>query len=533
MKASSSHLVRSTVIVGGGTGLSRALGFVREMLMAAFFGTSLAQSAFVVAFRIPNLFRRLFGEGALSSAFIPVFTESLEKEGHDKAWQLAGRVMAMLGTLLAAIVLSGIVIISLVVRSADTGGMTGLVLDLLRIMLPYMFFICLVALCMGILNSFHHFVLPAYTPVLLNVFWIGTLVLICPRFGDTTTQRIYGVAWGVLVAGVVQLAVQAPMLVRYGFRGRLSLRWTADRRVHRILALMGPAALGMGITQVNVFVDTMLAAWIGTWAPAALSFSERLIYLPLGIFATALGTVLLPVFSGQVARSEPQEIKRTLNGALKSILLIMTPAATGLLVLARPIVELVFERGEFTEFSTTLTSRALMFYAPGLLVFSLYKVLVPVFYAMQDTRTPVRVALRVLLLNVVLNITFLLTWPLHFKHAGLALATVLASVVSVLALGWLLHRRIGSPGWKQVLHTALRAVIASAIMGAASVAVHSALAAAFSSGGAPVLTARLVSVAAAIAAGIVVYAVLAFLLCRNECRAVLSTLLSRKRGDAS
>ncbi|MBN1557514.1 MAG: murein biosynthesis integral membrane protein MurJ, partial [Lentisphaerae bacterium] len=306
----SDRLVRHTAVVGSWTGLSRLLGFVREILMAALFGTSTAQSAFVVAFRIPNLFRRLFGEGALSSAFVPVFTDSLAHEGREAAWTLAGRVMALLSVVLSGIVLIGVAAATGYLHAGDPAPRTELVLALLRIMLPYMLCICLVALCMAVLNSFHHFLVPAATPVLLNVLWIGALVWVCPHFGETPEARIVGVAWAVLAAGVVQLAVQIPVLVRYGFRGRLSLRWRGDRRVWRVLALMGPAALGLGITQVNVVIDTLLALWIGSWAPAALSFSERLIYLPLGLFATALGTVLLPTFSHQAARNDPAGMRR-------------------------------------------------------------------------------------------------------------------------------------------------------------------------------------------------------------------------------
>ena len=527
-RSSHSHVVRSTALVGTCTGMSRLLGFVREILMASFFGTSLAQSAFVMAFRIPNLFRRLFGEGALSSAFIPVFTETLQKEGRDEAWALAGRVMGMLGALLTAVSVLGILGVSVCMTRVSATANVALVLDLLRIMLPYMIFICLVALCMAVLNSFHHFLLPASTPVVLNVIWILTLVLVCPKLGDTRAERIYGVAWGILIAGVVQLAIQVPMLIRYGFRGRVPGGWWADRRVRRVLLLMGPAAVGLGITQINVLADTMLAFWIGPWAPASLSFSERLIYLPLGVFATALGTVLLPVFSGQATREESDGMKTTINRSLRSLLFVMIPAAAGLLVLARPIVEVAFERGEFDAWSTTLTARALAFYAPGLVVFSLYKVFVPAFYAMKDTSTPVRVGIRVVALNVVLNVTFLLTWPTYYKHAGLALATVLAGCVNAGALGWLLHRRIGSPGWIQIFRDALRVLCASALMAVAVWWCHAAMRAGLADKGLPDVVSRLSAVSASIGAGVLAYGLLAFLFCRSALSELVAGIRSRR-----
>jgi len=508
--------------------VSRLLGLAREILMASFFGTSLAQSAFVMAFRIPNLFRRLFGEGALSSAFIPVFTETLEKEGKEEAWALAGRVMGMLGTVLVTVSVAGIVGVSVAMGHVSPTANVVLVLDLLRIMLPYMVFICLVALCMAVLNSFHHFLLPASTPVLLNVIWILALVVVCPRLGDSPVERIYGVAWGILVAGVVQLAIQVSVLVRYGFRGRFPGGWWADPRVRRVLLLMGPAALGMGITQINVLVDTVLAWWIGPWAPASLSFSERLIYLPLGVFATALGTVLLPVFSGQTAREETEGMRITINRSLRSLLFVMIPATAGMLVLARPIVELVFERMEFDAWSTTLTARALVFYSPVLVTASLYKVFVPAFYAMKDTSTPVRVGIRVVALNFLLNVTFLLTWPTYYKHAGLAMATVLAGCVNAGALGLLLHRRIGSPGWKEILSDAVRVLCASAVMAVAARWCHGAIAGVLADSGLPSVVSRLVSVSAAIGVGVLVYGVLAFLLCRSALRELLDGIRSRK-----
>lgn len=494
------------------TGLSRALGFVREILMAGAFGTSLAQSAFVVAFRIPNLFRRLFGEGALSAAFVPVFTDSLVKDGRPAAWSLAGRMMTMLGMLLVLLVGAGIAIATLCLTTADLSLKAELVLSLMRIMLPYMFFICLVALCMAILNSFKHFLLPAATPVVLNIVWIGTLLFISPRFGDSPQLRIYGVAWGILAAGLVQLLMQVPLLMRYGFRWRLPVDWFDDARVHRVLVLMGPAALGMGITQVNVFIDTMLALWIGPWAPAALSFAERLIYLPLGVFATALGTVLLPVFSEQVSESRPDALKRTLNRSLRTLLMVMIPAATGLLVLAHPVVRTVFERGEFTALSTLLTSRALRCYAPGLVVFSLYKVFVPAFYAMHDTRTPVRVGAVMVGVNFAMNLTFILTLPEYYKHAGLALATVIAGALNAVTLAVLLTRRIGSPGWIQIAFSALRSAGASVVMAVAAVGCYRWAAAWLPDG----TGSRVLSLLLAIGVGVLVYAALALVLCRAE-----------------
>lgn len=528
---STDRIYRSAAIVGAATGLSRLLGFVREVLMASFFGTSLAQSAFVVAFTIPNLFRRLFGEGALSAAFIPVFTGTLEREGRDAAWALGRRMLSLLSVVLGAIVCVGLVVCTLVLLREDTGARTALIVSLLRIMLPYMLFICLVALCMAILNAFRHFAVPAVAPVLLNVVWIFTLVGICPFLPEDDVLRIHVVAWGIVAAGALQLLAQFPVMRRFGYRLRFETDWR-DPRVRRVLVLMAPAALGMGIHQVNVLVDRLLAVWVADWAPAALNFSERLIYLPLGVIATALGTVLLPTFSAQAAAARRDDMLRTLAQALRAVLLIMTPATVGLLVLAGPVVWLSFAwpGGAFDADSAWQTLRALQFYAPGLLVFSLYKLLTPVFYAQQDTRTPVRIGVWAVVLNLALNILFILTWPTDIRHAGLAAATVLSSGASCLALAVLIQRRVGSPGWRALGGSLLRCLLASAIMAwCAHTVTHALLPDAL-----PMTwttkARQGVAVLAGVATGIGVYALLVPLLCRPEWRAVRARYAG-KRGS--
>jgi len=516
--------MRSALVVSAGTVLSRSLGLVREILMAWFFGTSMAKSAFDVAFRIPNLFRRLFGEGALSAAFIPVFTETLERNGHGAANRLAGRILALLAVTLAMIVGGGVLAAGTARIWIEPGARAAAVLPLLQIMLPYMFFICLTAFFMALLNSMGHFAVPALTPVLLNLVWIAALLILCPRFGPDPGRRIYGVAWGILAAGILQLAVQAPVVLGFGFRPRLSLDWQ-DPTVRRVVALMGPAALGMGVVQVNALVDSVLALTVAGWAPAALTYAERLIYLPLGVIGTAMGTVLLPTFARQAARRRPDDIRATLGAALRNLLLVMTPAAVGLGVLARPIVELLFvwKGGQFDPRSTMLTGRAVVFYAPGLLLFSVQKILVPAFYALQDMRTPVRIAIRVVGLNLVLNILFVLTWPFEFKHAGLACATVLASAANGLALARVLHRRVGSPGWRRVLGTAARVAAASAVMGAAAWLVNGRVSAAVARTALSPKVGQLAAVAASVGAGIVVYLALGAAICRREWREWLET----------
>lgn len=504
----------ATRTVSLGTAASRAFGLLRSILMASLFGTSLAQSVFVIAFRIPNLFRRLFGEGAMSAAFIPVFADTLEKDGLDQANRLAGRVATLLSVTLAMIVAGGLLVILSLRHWAPVSDRAALFLTLLGIMLPYLFFICLVALCMAMLNSFHHFFVPAFTPLLLNAVWIATLLWIAPRFGDRPEERIHGVAWGILAAGALQLLVQFPVLAKFGIRPPL-LFSLHDKRLQRVLRAMGPAAIGMGVFQINVLVDSLLAWWVADWAPAALGFAEMIVYLPLGIFGTALGTVLLPVFSRQAARNAEDGIRSTLAQSLAGLMALMIPAAFGLMVLAQPVVQLIYEwpGREFDALSTLQTARALVFYAPGLIVFGAYKTLVPAFYALKDTRTPVRVGMGVVGLNFLLNVLFILTWPVGFKHAGLACATVLASAINCAVLIWLLQRKIGVLVWRPVAKTMIGSLLAAGLMAVAVFAFHAWIRPyAARATGLPLKAQEALCVGAAIALGALIYGAIHFVL---------------------
>lgn len=452
------------MLVGAFTSLSRTLGMVRDLLTAGVFGTSLSMSAFVIAFRIPNLFRRLFGEGALSSAFVPVFMESRKRDGEASAWQLASRVLSLTGVVLIMLTAAGILFAGWMMADVQDGTQRAIILPLTRIMLPYMFFICLAALTASILNSYHHFTIPALSPSMMNIVWIISVLFVCPMMGDTLEEKIFGLAWGVLASGVIQLGMQLPVLKRYGFSFKFSLVWN-DPRVWKVFLLMGPATIGLAVTQINVMVNSLLAAWIGPWAPAALFYSERLLYLPQGILATAMSTVLLPVFAGHTAEKRNDELLRTMNHTLRMLIFVMTPAAMGLLALSRPIIQMLFEWGEFNAHSTDLTTIALQCYAPGLFVFSLSKVFVPAFYAHQDTRTPVKIGIACVLLNLGLNIFFILTLPTNLKHAGLAASTVIAEAFNGITLGWYVNKRMGSPGWAMMFLSAGKALAAALLMG--------------------------------------------------------------------
>ncbi len=466
------RLVRSAFKVGSFTLLSRFLGLIRDILTASVFGTSSAMSDFVVAFRIPNMFRALFGEGALSSAFVPVFMKTRADSGEPAAWTMARKVVTVVGVGLAAMVAAGIgLAYALEYAAPNLIEHAPQVLPLARIMFPYMLFICLAALSQAILNSYHRFSLPAFTPSLLNITWILFVLLVCPRMGPGPAEQIFGVAWGVFAAGLVQLIAQLPTMIHLGYRPGIS--WdTKDERVRRVFTLMGPTALGSSVTQVNVMINGLLARWAADWAPAALFFAERLLYFPQGILATAMSTVLLPVFSGHAARNDQEQMRATLNHALRTLLFVMAPAAVGLLVLAGPITQMLFASGRFNQESVSHTAIALQFYAPGLFVFCLAKVFVPAFYALHNTKTPFRIGLVSVGLNFCMNWFFILTWPTDLKHAGLALSTVISEAFNGITLGYALHRAIGSPGWRGILITAGRALGGSIVMAAVVIFTH-------------------------------------------------------------
>jgi putative peptidoglycan lipid II flippase len=499
------RVIRSAFKVGGFTSLSRVLGLVRDVLTANLFGVSSVMSDFVVAFRLPNLFRALFGEGALSSAFVPVFMATREKDGDAAAWTVARKTATVVAAFLLLLVILLILGTYAIERAnPDLAARAPHLLPLMRIMLPYILFICLAGLLMAMLNACRRFSIPALAPSLLNVVWIGFVLFVCPRLGSTPEQQIYGVAAAVFVAGLVQVGVQIPALVRLGFRPGFT--WdVADERVRRVFKLMGPTALGQSVSQVNVMVNALLARWAAPWAPASLFYAERLLYFPQGLLATAMSTVLLPVFSGHAARGDTAELRNTLNHALRTLLFVMIPASVGLLVLAGPIVQMIYGSGRFDAAAASHTAIALRFYAPGLMVFCLAKAFVPAFYALQDTRTPFRIGLRAVALNFVLNVAFVLTWPFEYKHAGLAFSTVLSESAHGIALGVLLHRRLGSLGWRSVFAAAARALACSAAMALALLIAHPALTHAWRAASLGGKAQEIAFVLSAIAVGIAVY----------------------------
>jgi len=456
----SGQLLRSTVNVSGMTLLSRLLGFVRDMVIARYFGAGAGADAFFVAFKIPNFLRRLFAEGAFSQAFVPVLSEYRSNKSHAEVQQLVGRVSGALGVVLLGVTALAIVAAPVLVTIFAPGFLQyedkfALTVSMLRITFPYLLFISLTALAAGILNSYGRFAIPAVTPVLLNICLIVATVWMAPHMA----QPVVALAWGVFIAGIAQLVLQIPSLLKLNLLPRPRLVRN-DEGVRRIGRLMLPAIFGSSVAQINLLFDTLIASFLVTGSVSWLYYSDRLVEFPLGVFGIALATVILPSLSRHHARAAQQNFADVLDWALRWVLVIGLPATLGLLVLAGPMLATLFQYGEFSEHDVRMASRSLMAYAAGLLPFILVKVLATGFYSRQDTRTPVRIAVVAMISNMVLNV--MLVFPL--AHAGLALATSIASYVNAGLLYRGLRRQQvyrPRPGWRPL---ALRVIVANAVM---------------------------------------------------------------------
>jgi len=460
--------------------LSRVLGLARDIICASFFGTSLAWDAFVVAFKIPNLFRRLFGEGALSSAFIPVFTEYLETKGKKDAWELVNVTGTLLFIILGSLVVIAEISFSIIPTVFSLNSKWELVLSLLLITFPYVMFICMVAFAMAVLNSLKHFLMPALAPVALNACWILGVLFLTPAFGDTLDTKIFGVAVVILIGGMIQLAIQLPVLRKEGITFWPSLHFSHPG-LKRIIALMLPIIFGLAVVQINVLMDSFIAIAFAkppdgaehfslagitipypleTGAASVLYYGDRLIQFPLGVFGIAMATAVFPYFSTYAARKDWTNFTDTFNQAIRVILFIGIPASVGLILLRRPLVELFYERNAFTAESTFRTSTVILFYAIGVWAYSASHVIIRAFYSIQDTKTPVKVGAGMVALNLILNLT--LIWFL--REGGLALATAISATIQIIILFVLLRKKLNITGHKHIITSAIKTLIATFFM---------------------------------------------------------------------
>ena len=516
-------ILKNTAIVGGLTMVSRLLGLVREVLQADLIGAGIAQSAFTLAFAVPNMARKLFGEGALTAAFVPVFKGEVERVGVAKAAQLARAVMTMVLLLLALAV--GVALAGLVAADALSGWMafTGsdrqsLILSLVIILIPYMLAICAAAFGMGILNSLGRFTAASLMPALLNVGWILALVALLFFPALTVAVRIRIVAGAILVAGCGQAAFMFACMARVGVSPKPLFEGWRSEKVKLVWRNLGIAALGAGAVQVNYMLDQLLAQLASGWAAGVIGYAERLMDLPLGVIGVAFGTVLLPTFAGFFAKGELDSARAALASSVQSLLFVMLPAAAGLFVLAPEITAVIYEHGEFDALSTLRVSRALAVYALGLGFFGFQKSLIPWFQAQNDMKTPLRVSVATVVLNAILNILAVFGLPVEWRHVGLAGSTVCCAAFGCALLLSAAIRKNGSTGLRVTILPLAKMLFAAVLMAAAIALVR------------PLIVTRLSPLFALgllIASGVAVYALLSLVAMRDQLRPLKRKLCRR------
>ncbi len=434
-------LVKSMSVISLGTLASRILGFVRDIILAKFLGTGFQADALFVAFRIPNLFRDFVGEGATNSAVVPVFSEHLVKEERTRFWRFVSGVLVLAVAVLAVLSVLGVLLAPIIVRLIAPGFMEypeklSLTVSLTRIMFPYLFFIGLTAYSMAILYTFRKFTAPAFSPCLLNI-----AIIVSAAYSFWYMKNpVYGIAVGILVGGFLQMAVQIPPLYRIGFRFQTPILWHHPG-IRQIWTLLIPRMVGAGVYQLTIFVDTFcasLASIVGAGGISAIYYSNRIIQLPMGVFSIALASAVLPTLSSLAAEKNTDRLRETIIFALENMFFIMVPISVLTMLMSRPIIHALFERGEFDAYSTSITSSALLFYAIGLFAFGSIKILVSCFHALQDTRTPVKVSAACLAINATLN--FILMIPM--KVAGIAFASSIAALINFSVLLLILEGRV-------------------------------------------------------------------------------------------
>ena len=463
-------MVRSGAIVSSMTFISRILGFIRDQVFAILFGAGPMTDAFVVAYKIPNLFRRLFGEGAFAQAFVPVFTEYKEKRDAAALRDLAAHVSGTLGGILLVLTTAGVAGAPLVILLFAPGFVKdanhyALAVDMLRYSFPYLFFISLTAYAGAILNTHGKFAVPAITPVLLNICLISAALF----FSDNTDPPIMAVAIGIFVAGVVQLAFQIPFLMQLNLLPKPRWKWRHSG-VQRVFKLMLPAMFGSSVSQLSILLDTVLASFLVAGSVTWLYFSDRLVEFPLGVFGIALATVILPRLSQQHAQNAPEAFNQTIDVAIRLGLIISLPSTLGLVMLASPMLTTLFQYGEFSAHDTLMSARSLTAYSLALPGFVMIKLLAPGFFARQDTRTPVQIGIRALFFKMLLSISMIavmIYYGYDSPHVGLALATALfAWIHAAMLFSGLRKQSVYTPlgGWRRFFGQIGLALIAMGLL---------------------------------------------------------------------
>ncbi len=453
-------MLRSAGVVMLSTLTSRVMGFVRDMIVAACFGASASLDGFFIAFRIPNLLRRLVAEGALTISFIPIYTEYLVKKGDGEGLELAQKTLSILLVVLATLCALGVFFSPEIVRLFAYGftdeAVLALTTDLNRIMFPYLFFVGLVAFAMGVLNSHGYFFAPAFSPVLLNVgFIIGALF-----FRDLFDEPLHGLAWGVILGGVLQVVLQIPYMVKSGFRMRFSIDFNHPG-IRSIFRLIAPAVFGIAIYQINIFMSTVLASMLAPGSISYLYYSDRLTEMVLGIFIISIGNVILPEMSRVSAKDDFEALKSIYVRSVRAALFLAVPAAAALMAAGLPIVSVLFMRGAFTAYHAEMTARALFCASIGIASVAVLRITTPTFYSLKDTRTPVITSAVSFVLNISLGYVLMQT---ALAHAGLSLANSISGTVQMGLLLWWLFRKIGAVAARPLIVPVIKYCLASGAM---------------------------------------------------------------------
>lgn len=520
-------LTKSAGFISAATLFSRVLGLVRDWVSAYFFGTSLAMDAFNVATRIPTLLRDLFAEGAMSAAFVPTMTRYFTKDGKPAAFKLASNVLNSLVLVTGALVLLGIVFAEPLTRLFTkesfqaTPGAMALTVELTRVNMPFLMLIAIAAACMGILNAMRRFFMPSLAPAMYNVVFIVCAIVGVPLFRYLGLQPIMALSCGMLLGGVAQIVAQIPTLRSEGYRHTWSID-PADPGLREVLILMGPGSLGVAAAQINILVSTILATDI-PGGPSSLTYAFRFMYMPVGIFGVAIATAAIPDLAKYAALGSHLDMRKTLSWGMRLMLALSVPATIGLMALALPITQLIFEHGNFKADSSAMVSQALFFYAPGIVGYSLVKILSPSFYSLKDARTPVIISVVTVLSNAILSYALYTVMGLR----GLPLGTAIAATINAALLFWLLSRRIGGLDSKHIARVSLKIAAASAVMGLASYFTEAQLHSWFP---AATLLAKLIRVTGGIAAGLGVLVVAAHFLHIEEFRQATDRVLKKVRG---
>jgi len=459
-KSGKHHLVKAAAVVAVMTLVGRILGLVRDIVSAKSFGTGWQYDAFLYAFMLPNLFRRIVGEGGLTSAFIPVYNEVSAKVSKEEAFRFTNITVTLLACVLFIFVLGVEALLALLIRIGFHSPTVMLTLDLSRILFPYLWFISLYAIGMGVLNSHRHFFAPSLGGPILDLVWIAGVLWVPVWAAGSYVERIHWLSYVILFGGFLHVAVEVPPLLKIGFR----FRWIWDvgsEWLKKVWVLLLPVTLSFAIVQINITVDMTLGMIIGPGANSSLWYGNRLMQFPLGIFALAMGTALLPMMSQQIARGEKDASRKTLSFALRSIFFIILPSSVGLIVLREPIIRVLFERGEFNAVSTARSAAVLLGYTIGLFAFAGQKIMNTGFYAAHDSKTPMKTAMISLGSNVALNLILMVP----FKEAGLAIATSISGIFQFAQLMYYYPKKVGEFPFREVAFSFLRILLASVAMG--------------------------------------------------------------------